>query len=46
MRAEVSDRVRIPYGPVLTGRHEWLVARGLADGSPWEELVIVRAVHA
>ncbi|MFE6718412.1 HemK2/MTQ2 family protein methyltransferase [Streptomyces albidoflavus] len=46
MRAEVSDRVRIPYGPVLTGRHAWLVARGLADGSPWEELVIVRAVHA
>ncbi|OWA05654.1 methyltransferase [Streptomyces sp. CS227] len=46
MRAEVSDRVRIPYGPVLTGRREWLVARGLADGSPWEELVIVRAVHA
>ncbi|MBB6434576.1 release factor glutamine methyltransferase [Streptomyces candidus] len=45
MRAGVSDRVRIPLGPVMRERLDWLRERGLlAPGQDTEELVIVRAV--
>lgn len=47
MRAEVTDRAVIPYGPVLRSRAEWLRARGLvgADDTT-EELVVIRAERA
>ncbi|MFI6350338.1 HemK2/MTQ2 family protein methyltransferase [Streptomyces sp. NPDC050560] len=48
LRAEVSDRAEIPFGPVLRSRLDWLAGRGLVRrrsgaGAPWEELVVVRA---
>ncbi|MGW5640621.1 HemK2/MTQ2 family protein methyltransferase [Streptomyces sp. NPDC003832] len=47
LRAEVSDRARVPFGPVLRHRRDWLCSRGLL--APWdesEELVIIRARRA
>ncbi|MGW2841067.1 HemK2/MTQ2 family protein methyltransferase [Streptomyces sp. NPDC001493] len=44
MRASVSDRLSIPFGPVLRGRLKWLRACGLlAATAAAEELVIIRA---
>ncbi|MFF0433854.1 HemK2/MTQ2 family protein methyltransferase [Streptomyces sp. NPDC004327] len=47
LRANVSERARIPFGPVLRSRRSELCARGLLR--PWdesEELVIIRAWHS
>ncbi|MFD6418110.1 HemK2/MTQ2 family protein methyltransferase [Streptomyces sp. NPDC060194] len=45
LRARVSDRMYVPFGPVMRGRLPWLSARGLlAPDEEKEELVIVRAV--
>ncbi|MCK7624400.1 methyltransferase [Streptomyces sp. RS10V-4] len=42
--ATVSDRMRIPFGPVLRSRQAWLRSQGLLDhGQDTEELVIIRA---
>ncbi|MFE0678333.1 HemK2/MTQ2 family protein methyltransferase [Streptomyces sp. NPDC058867] len=44
LSAEVGERARVPFGPVLRQRRDWLCSRGLV--APWdesEELVIVRA---
>ncbi|BBC36659.1 hypothetical protein SGFS_079530 [Streptomyces graminofaciens] len=44
LRASVTDRAVVPYGPVLRTRHEWLVRQGLVDdGEGREELVVIRA---
>ncbi|WP_066983297.1 HemK2/MTQ2 family protein methyltransferase [Streptomyces sp. NRRL F-4489] len=44
--AAVSDRVRIPFGPVVRSRLAWLRSQGLLDGGQdTEELVIIRAQH-
>ncbi|MEU1541038.1 HemK2/MTQ2 family protein methyltransferase [Actinacidiphila glaucinigra] len=44
LRAVVTDRRYIPFGPVLRGRSAWLEARGLiAPGEEKEELVVIRA---
>ncbi|MFH9224072.1 HemK2/MTQ2 family protein methyltransferase [Streptomyces lydicus] len=46
MRATVSDRALIPFGPVLRSRLSWLRSQGLlAQGQDKEELVIIRAEH-
>lgn len=46
LRAEVTARRVIPFGPVLRGRSAWLVSRGLiAPGEEKEELVVIRAVR-
>jgi len=40
----VTDRARVPFGPVLTQRRRWLHTRGLiAAGEDEEELVVIRA---
>ncbi|MEI7031721.1 HemK2/MTQ2 family protein methyltransferase [Streptomyces pratensis] len=40
----VTDRVKIPFGPVTRGRKHWLRARGfLQDHLDLEELVVIRA---
>ncbi|MGW7103214.1 HemK2/MTQ2 family protein methyltransferase [Streptomyces sp. NPDC054838] len=45
MRAEVVDRARIPFGPVLRSRLPWLRQRGLlGPQESTEELVVIRAV--
>ncbi|MCZ4095352.1 methyltransferase [Streptomyces sp. SID13666] len=47
MRATVSERALVPFGPVLRSRLPWLRERGLiADSQDREELVIIRAEHA
>jgi len=44
LRAEVSDRIYIPFGPVLSSRLPWLRASGLVgEREENEELVIIRA---
>lgn len=44
LRATVSDRELIPFGPVLRSRLEWLRRRGLvAESQDKEELVVIRA---
>ncbi|MCX2926932.1 HemK2/MTQ2 family protein methyltransferase [Streptomyces sp. NEAU-W12] len=44
LRAEVTDRRRVPFGPVLSARRKWLAGRGLiAPDDEKEELVIIRA---
>ncbi|UQA91179.1 HemK2/MTQ2 family protein methyltransferase [Streptomyces halobius] len=52
LRAEISDRTRIPFGPVLRSRLSWLRSTGLPHGAGGgagqlveltEELVIIRA---
>lgn len=44
LTCRVTERVRVPFGPVLTGRLPWLRAQGLlGDGEDSEELVVVRA---
>lgn len=44
MRAEVSDREFIPFGPVLRSRRGWLRRRGLlGEDDNREELVVIRA---
>ncbi|RMI45415.1 HemK2/MTQ2 family protein methyltransferase [Streptomyces triticirhizae] len=43
LRAEVVDRARIPFGPVLRGRLPWLRRHGLVQpGEDTEELVVIR----
>lgn len=47
LRAEVTDRATVPYGPVLRSRQRWLAQQGLLDGDEGhEELVVVRAERA
>ncbi|WHT16006.1 methyltransferase [Crossiella sp. CA-258035] len=44
LKAAVVARDRIPYGPVLRERAEWLVRNGFTDpGEDEEELVVIRA---
>jgi release factor glutamine methyltransferase len=44
LRASVDRRARIPFGPVLSGRTEFLEAAGLIEpGQRMEELVVLRA---
>ncbi|MEV6878964.1 methyltransferase [Amycolatopsis sp. NPDC051128] len=44
LRTSVARRARIPFGPVLSGRTEFLEAAGLIEpGRRWEELVVLRA---
>ncbi|MGW9191592.1 HemK2/MTQ2 family protein methyltransferase [Streptomyces rubiginosohelvolus] len=44
LSAAVSDRLTIPFGPVITARLSWLREMGLVpEGITREELVIVRA---
>lgn len=44
LRAEVTARRRIPFGPVLHSRAPWLESRGLIrPGEREEELVVIRA---
>ncbi|MGK3207122.1 methyltransferase [Amycolatopsis sp. MEPSY49] len=46
LRAEVDRTARIPFGPVLSGRTEFLEAAGLIEpGQRMEELVVLRAVR-
>ncbi|KUJ66499.1 methyltransferase [Streptomyces albus subsp. albus] len=43
LTAEVADRRRVPFGPVLRSRGGWLRAHGLArPGQETEELVVIR----
>ncbi|PWI17362.1 methyltransferase [Streptomyces sp. Act143] len=42
LHAEVVDRTRLPFGPVLRSRLGWLRDRGLVNGDPTEELVVIR----
>lgn len=47
MTARVTDRVRIPLGPVMRARAALHEARGLAErGAVEEELVVIEAVRA
>lgn len=44
LRAEVTDRRHVPFGPVLSARRKWLTGRGLiAPDEVREELVVIRA---
>ncbi|MFD9006555.1 HemK2/MTQ2 family protein methyltransferase [Streptomyces sp. NPDC059582] len=46
LHASVTDRITVPYGPVLRSRRRWLVEEGLVKGDEnREELVVVRARH-
>ncbi|QWA26077.1 methyltransferase [Streptomyces sp. JCM17656] len=46
LRACVTERATVPYGPVLRSRQRWLVQEGLADHAETrEELVVIRAEH-
>jgi release factor glutamine methyltransferase len=46
LRAEVTARRRIPFGPVLRSRAHWLESRGvIPPGEREEDLVVIRA-HA
>ncbi|MFE0509088.1 HemK2/MTQ2 family protein methyltransferase [Streptomyces sp. NPDC058964] len=46
LRADVVDRVRLPFGRVLRARLAWLRECGLAGDHATEELVVIRAEHA
>lgn len=47
LRATVSDRVVIPFGPILRSRLAWLRRQGLLDDvQDTEELVIIRAENS
>ncbi|WP_413803528.1 HemK2/MTQ2 family protein methyltransferase [Streptomyces iranensis] len=47
LRAAVTDRRLIPFGPVLREQAAWLEARGLVEpGREKEELVVIRAERA
>jgi release factor glutamine methyltransferase len=47
LRATVTDRELIPFGPVMRGREAWLRDAGLVDeDQDKEELVVIRAEHA
>lgn len=47
LRASITERALVPYGPVLRSRRRWLLREGLADGDEnREELVVIRAEHA
>ncbi|MFF4537063.1 HemK2/MTQ2 family protein methyltransferase [Streptomyces aureus] len=46
LRAQVVERTRLPFGPVLRSRLGWLRERGLLAGRTNEELVVIRAEHA
>ncbi|BBJ47302.1 methyltransferase [Streptomyces antimycoticus] len=47
LRAAVTDRRLIPFGPVLREQAAWLEARGLIEpGGEKEELVVIRAERA
>ncbi|MFJ1604582.1 HemK2/MTQ2 family protein methyltransferase [Streptomyces sp. NPDC088253] len=46
LRASVTERATIPFGPVLLSRLDWLRERGMPAAEILEELVIVRAVPA
>jgi release factor glutamine methyltransferase len=47
LRASVTDRALVPYGPILRRRQRWLVREGLLEGDAnGEELVVIRAEHA
>ncbi|MFE2584020.1 HemK2/MTQ2 family protein methyltransferase [Streptomyces sp. NPDC059378] len=47
LSAAVTDRTRVPYGPVLRSRQRWLIEQGLLKaGDSLEELVVIRAHHA
>jgi release factor glutamine methyltransferase len=47
LSAEVVERTRIPFGPVMTTRADWLESRGLLEpGVRTEELVVIRAERA
>jgi release factor glutamine methyltransferase len=47
MRARVTDRAMVPFGPVLRSRLPWLRERGLLnEEQDREELVVIRAEHA
>ncbi|MFD7288798.1 HemK2/MTQ2 family protein methyltransferase [Streptomyces sp. NPDC059863] len=44
LRARVTDRMLIPFGPVMRSRLAWLRGRGLVgEGQIKEELVVIRA---
>ncbi|MGW1952696.1 HemK2/MTQ2 family protein methyltransferase [Streptomyces sp. NPDC001920] len=44
LKASVTRRTTVPFGPVLRSREDWLRRRGLLVGhEPREELVVVRA---
>jgi release factor glutamine methyltransferase len=44
LACRVTERARVPFGPVLTERLPWLRAQGLvAEGEDTEELVVIRA---
>ncbi|WP_299576672.1 HemK2/MTQ2 family protein methyltransferase [uncultured Williamsia sp.] len=44
LSSEVLSRTRIPLGPVMLDRRDWLVARGLLPpGADTEELAVIRA---
>ncbi|MEU1518639.1 HemK2/MTQ2 family protein methyltransferase [Streptomyces sp. NPDC005811] len=45
LRADVVERARLPFGPVLRSRLGRLRERGLATGDTVEELVVIRAEH-
>lgn len=46
MSAAVTERARIPWGPVLRGRAAWLREQGLAgESEDQEELVVIRAQY-
>jgi len=46
LKASVTRRSRISFGPVLRGRENWLRGRGLlSPADKQEELVVVRAEH-
>ncbi|MCB5164985.1 methyltransferase [Streptomyces bambusae] len=46
LSADVTDRARVPWGPVLRSRRTWLEQQGLAaESDDWEELVVIRARH-
>jgi release factor glutamine methyltransferase len=47
LRAEVVGRRRIPFGPVLQSRVEFLTRQGLVEpGQRYEDLVVIRADRA
>ncbi|MEU6378923.1 HemK2/MTQ2 family protein methyltransferase [Streptomyces sp. NPDC046909] len=44
LRASITDRAVVPYGPVLRSRRPWLVREGLVERAEnREELVVIRA---
>jgi release factor glutamine methyltransferase len=46
LRATVSDRELVPFGPVVRSRLAWLRGQGLVgESQDKEELVVIRAEH-